>query len=174
MAAASSDPGPHALGEALKLAMRRMPGPVSLVTTRDPLGDAPAGMIVSAVIPVSMTPPSMLVAINRDSTSHASIERAGRFCVNLLSTDQTNLVAPFSSPVDREQRFASGGWADRDGIPFLEAACANIFCEVRTTLIHGTHELFIGNAYAVRCEEGSPLRVLGWVEGGFADIRTLD
>ena len=67
-----------ALADNLKLAMRRMPGPVSLITTRDPGNAEPAGMIVSAVIPVSMAPPSMLVAVNRDSSCHSSIERAGR------------------------------------------------------------------------------------------------
>lgn len=163
-----------ALAESLKLAMRRMPGPVSLITTRDPASGEPAGMIVSAVIPVSMEPASMLVAVNRDSSCHSSIERAGRFCVNLLNTEQTAYVLPFSTPEGRERRFLEGEWDALDGIPYLADACASIFCDVRTTLIHGTHELFIGNAYDVRCDDGSVLKALGWVEGGFVDFRALD
>ena len=161
------------LADRLKLAMRRMPGPVSLITTRDPANGEPAGMIVSAVIPVAMEPPSMLVAVNRNSSCHSAIERAGRFCVNLLSTDQTGLVMPFSTPEGRERRFDHGSWSEREGLPYLADACANIFCEVRTTLIHGTHELFIGNAWHVECEDGSALKALGWVEGAFADFRAL-
>lgn len=163
-----------ALADNLKLAMRRMPGPVSLITTRDPGNDEPAGMIVSAVIPVSMEPPSMLVAVNRNSSCHSAIEHAGRFCVNLLSTDQIAYVLPFSTTEGRERRFHEGEWCELDSIPYLADACASIFCEVRTTLIHGTHELFIGNAYDVCCDDGSVMKALGWVEGGFADFRALD
>ena len=162
-----------ALAAGLKLAMRRMPGPVSLITTCDPDSGDPAGMIVSAVIPVSMDPPSMLVAVNRDSSCHSVIERAGRFCVNLLNTEQTSYVLPFSTAEGRDRRFLEDGWSKNDGIPYLAESCASIFCEVRTTLIHGTHELFIGNAYDVRCDDGSVLRALGWVEGAFADFRAL-
>lgn len=174
MAADTSASEVQALAESLKLAMRRMPGPVSLVTTRDPDGDEPAGMIVSAVIPVSMDPPSMLVAVNRNSSCHSSIERAKRFCVNLLSTEQTGYVVPFSSHKERERRFRSDTWSYSDGVPYLEKACASIFCEVQTTLIHGSHELFIGNVYEVRCDDGNMMKALGWVEGGFVDFRALD
>lgn len=157
----------------LKAAMRRMPGAVALITTRDPIDDRPAGLAASAVIPVSMEPPSMMVAINRGASAHASIERAGRYCVNLLGTTQTALVGLFSSSDMRDQRFASEEWEFRDGLPYLPGACANIFCEVAAKLVHGTHELFIGNVFdvcTVISEESDPL---GWIEGGFARLGRL-
>src|ERR1700744_795607 len=86
----------------LKKALRRMPGAVALITTRDPKTDQPSGLAASAVIPVSMEPPSMLVAVNRSASAHSAIERAGRFCINLLTTDQTGLVGLFSSGDKRE------------------------------------------------------------------------
>ncbi|SFS04782.1 flavin reductase family protein [Sphingomonas jatrophae] len=155
----------------LKAAMRRMPAAVALITTLDPEGGEPAGLAASAVIPVSMAPPSMLVAINRNASAHSAIERSGRFCINLLSTQQTALVTLFSSTDMRAQRFADEGWQTHDGLPFLPAACANIFCRVQTTLIHGTHELFIGNVEDVRTSVGDA--PLGWLEGGFAALGPL-
>ncbi|MDO6413318.1 flavin reductase family protein [Sphingomonas sp. BIUV-7] len=162
-----------ALSAGLKSAMRRMPGAVALITTRDPANDQPAGLAASAVIPVSMDPPSMLIAINTSASAHAAIERAGRYCVNLLGTTHTDLVGLFSNSALRDHRFASGEWAYQDGIPYLPGACSSIFCEVRTTLVHGTHELFIGEVYDVRGGSGEAGNPLGWLEGDFAQLGRL-
>ena len=116
----------------------------------------------------------MLVAINRQASAHASIERAGRYCINLLGTSQTALVSLFSSSAMRDQRFASDAWSYAEGIPYLTGACSSIFCDVRTTLVFGTHELFIGEVYDVRggssAEAADPL---GWLEGTFAQLGRL-
>jgi flavin reductase (DIM6/NTAB) family NADH-FMN oxidoreductase RutF len=159
--------------ELLKTAMRRLPGPVALITTRDPHGDHPAGLAASAVIPVSMDPPSMLVAVNRNASAHAAIERAGRFCVNLLDTTQTSFVDLFSNSQLRESRFHSDEWQYRDGIPFLSAACSNIFCKISKTLVFGTHELFVGEVYEICGEQREGAQPLGWIEGGFAQLGKL-
>jgi flavin reductase (DIM6/NTAB) family NADH-FMN oxidoreductase RutF len=164
---------PADIASGLKAAMRRMPGAVALITTRDPADDKPAGLAASAVIPVSMEPPSMLVAVNRNASAHAAIERAGRYCVNLLGTTQTALVGLFSSSDMRDQRFASEDWQYRDGLPYLPSACANIFCEVSTTLVHGTHELFIGDVFDIRTGTAEGSDPLGWIEGGFARLGKL-
>ena len=162
------------IADGLKAAMRRMPGAVALITTCDPDTGHPAGLAASSVIPVSMEPPSMLVAVNRTASAHAAIERAGRYCVNLLGTTQTALVGLFSSSDMRERRFASEEWHNRDGLPYLTSACANIFCEVSTTLVFGTHELFIGEVFDVRAAIAEGSEPLGWIEGGFARLGKLD
>ena len=174
MAEMTQDPqSAEEIADGLKAAMRRMPGAVALITTTDPDGDRPAGLAASAVIPVSMAPPSMLVAVNRSASAHAAIERARRYCVNLLDTSQTALVGLFSSGAMRDQRFASEAWATRDGLPYLRGACANIFCEIGTTVVHGTHELFIGDVFDVRTTITESADPLGWIEGGFARLGKL-
>ncbi len=161
------------LSAGLRTAMRRMPGAVALITTRDPATDHPAGLAASAVIPVSMDPPSMLIAINTGASAHSAIERAGRYCVNLLGTTQTALVGLFSNSAMRDQRFASADWSYREGIPYLSTACSSIFCDVTTSLVHGTHELFIGNVYDVHTGTGEEADPLGWLEGAFAQLGRL-
>jgi flavin reductase (DIM6/NTAB) family NADH-FMN oxidoreductase RutF len=153
----------------LKSAMRRMPGAVALISTIDPETDQPAGLAASAVIPVSMDPPSMLISINRAASAHAAIERAGRFCVNLLGTEQTALVGLFSSSDLRDKRFSSPEWLRSGDLTYLSRASANIFCTISTTLLFGTHELFVGEVFEVISggESGDPL---GWIEGGFARL----
>lgn len=155
----------------LKAAMRRMPGAVSLVTTVDPNG-APAGLAASAVIPISMDPPSMLVSINRNASAHGPISRAGRFCINLLAADQTRLVGPFADSARRDERFSEGDWSAHEGVPYLPDACAAIFCEVRQEIPFGTHSLFIGEVTGVVGRDGGAAP-LGWMEGGFVAMAPL-
>lgn len=155
--------------EALRKALRRLPGPVSVVTSRAPGSGEPAGMIASAVIPVSLAPPSMLVAIHQGASIHGVITGSGRFCINLLGVGQRGYVDLFTDRTMRARRFESDEWNFAGGLPWLPAACANIFCRVKETLAYGTHELFIGDVEEVRSGEGeaSPL---GWIEGDFAQL----
>jgi hypothetical protein len=90
---------------AFRDAMRRIASSVMIITSRDVDGQ-PHGMAASAVIPVSMDPPSMLVAINRDAGLYPVVQRTRRFCVNLLGDDQQHLLAPFSQSALRAQRYA--------------------------------------------------------------------
>ena len=155
-----------ALSEALRRALRRLPGPVSVVTSCAPDSGEPAGMIASAVIPVS---PSMLVAIHQDASIHRVITGSDRFCINLLGIGQRGYVDLFTDRTMRARRFDSDEWCYSDGLPWLPGACASIFCRVKETLAYGTHELFIGDVEEVRSGEGeaSPL---GWIEGDFAQL----
>lgn len=164
---------PDETANALRAALRRLPGPVALLTSCDPEDGTPAGMVASAVIPVSMEPPSMLVSINQNASMHRVITASGLFCINLLGTAQTGFVGLFSDPDRRARRFESADWRYAEGMPWLPDACANIFCQVRETLVFGTHELFIGEVIEVRGEaEGEP-SPLGWIEGNFAQIGPL-
>lgn len=156
----------------LKAAMRRMPGAVSLVTTFDPAEGAPAGLAASAVIPISMDPPSMLISINNSASAYGPICRAGRFCINLLATDQTGLVGPFADSARRNERFSAEDWSDHDGIPYLPEACAAIFCETRQEIPFGTHSMFVGEVVCVVGRDGGAAP-LGWMEGGFATVAPL-
>lgn len=162
-----------AVAAKLKMALRRLPGPVSLITTCESGGGDAAGMVASAVTPVSMEPPSMLVAVNQMSATHGVISRSQRFCINLLGIGQTAYVGLFTDGSRRSERFDSADWSYADGVPFLRGACSNIFCRVSETLVFGTHELFIGEVEEVRGEDAERSDPLGWIEGDFARLGRL-
>ena len=156
---------------AFKDAMRRMASSVTLITGRDVDG-VPHGMAASAVIPVSMDPPSMLVAINRTAGLHPVVQRTRRFCVNLLGDDQQHLLAPFSQSALRAERFRSDDWRDAwaddlEQLPWLAGAPAAVDCAVDSALDYGTHTLFIGRVLNVHCEESTQLSAspLVWLAG---------
>ena len=148
-----------------------MPSAVAIITTYDPETGTPAGLAASAVIPVSMEPPSMLISINTSASAHKTIEKSRLFCVNLLGVEQSPLVGPFSKSAERDKRFADPAWQQHDGLPYLSTAASSIFCRVSTTLLFGTHELFIGEIFNLHAND--TLHPLGWLEGDFAKLDRL-
>ena len=72
--------------ETLRDVMRNYPKGVSVVTVD--AGDGPRGITVSSLTSVSLSPPLVLISIAQASESHDFIQRAGAFCVNVLSENQ--------------------------------------------------------------------------------------
>ncbi|MFO1150846.1 MAG: flavin reductase family protein [Alsobacter sp.] len=156
------------LAEAFRAAMRGVASTVFLVTTRDEAG--PHGMAASAVISVSMEPPAMLVAVNRNASIGPVLGRTRQFCINILSDEHDDVVAPFSDSARRGERFAGDGWAvSEEGLPWLRSAQSALFCSVDAELEYGTHILFVGRVVRVTAGlTGSPLV---WFKGGPAGLR---
>ena len=75
--------------DAFRLAMRRVVGGVTVITTRH--ADQPWGMTVSAFTPVCMEPPTLLICVNNRTVTASDISRDGLFAVNLLSQAQLHL-----------------------------------------------------------------------------------
>jgi flavin reductase (DIM6/NTAB) family NADH-FMN oxidoreductase RutF len=167
--------GGDATGEAqlaaeFKLAMRRLAATVCIVTTHD--GARRYGMTATAVQSVSTEPPSMLVCLNKSASITAPLWRRGWFAVNLLRTDQADLVPVFSGKVQSEHRFNHGTWAELQGMPVLENAQASLICEQVAALEVRSHNVVVGEVHAVRV--GSDISPLLYRDGKLAQCRSLD
>ena len=77
----------QASADALKLALCRLPGGVSVVTAGE--GDARSGATVTSATALSVEPPRMLVLRNKTSSTWPVVERFGHFSVNLLDAEAT-------------------------------------------------------------------------------------
>ena len=146
--------------EKLKRAMRCLPSGVAIITVR----------AISSMISVSMDPPTMLAAINRNSANHDVFVRAKRFCINLLSVEHRDEVGQFASGQRRDERFGSNGWIEVDDVFCLAGANA-IICTKHDSMIVGTHELFVGEVLDVR--EEMQAQPLGWLNGGFHELAPM-
>ena len=160
-----SDAGHAAdVANSFKDAMRRVASSVTLITTRDADG-SPHGMAASAVIPVSMDPPAILISVNRSSGLHPTLSTHGRFCVNLLSGSHHPLLGAFAQSSRRAERFVTGDWEDgSDTLPFLTSAPAAVTCEVDQRIDYATHTLFIGRVTDVHLAD-EHLDPLVWFNG---------
>jgi flavin reductase len=142
--------------EPFRLAMRRMAATVSIVTTR---WDGTAyGMTATSVSAVSMTPPTLLVAINQQASLHDPLISAGIYWVNLLKDEHDVECSAFSGKVRGSERFRHGHWEDLHGVPRLVDAQANILCEVVKTVPFATHTIVLGSVCeALTAEDINPL-----------------
>ena len=83
---------------------------VSIVTTND---DAGRDVVtVSSMTTVSADPPAMLVCINNEAASVATIRKDDVFCNNILRDNQAELSNVFASFVDAlgNAKFSHGKW----------------------------------------------------------------
>jgi len=153
--------------QALQAAMRGVASTVFLITTIDET--RPHGMAASAVISVSMDPPAMLIAVNRNASINPILGRTGRFCVNVLADDHGHVVAPFANSARRHERFVGEEWlSSEEGLPFLQTAQAAIFCSVDAQLEYGSHTVLVGRVE--RVVHGRRRAPLVWLDGGPASV----
>lgn len=144
MTDAPRNPAAIPLDAAFRAAMRRLAATVTVISTRADDGIR-HGMTATAVTSVSADPPAVLACVNRSAALHAQLHLGQLFCINLLHRSQQRLSEVFSGAIEGEARFAEGSWlSDAAGVPYLDGAQANIFCEIEAIHAYGTHSICIG------------------------------
>jgi len=135
-----------------KSGMRRLAAGVSLIATE--IDGQKHGLVVTSVTSLTAEPPSLLVCINKTASAHAHIEQAGKFSVNVLSPDATEIAKVFSDPTRRAERFALGSWTTLStGAPILGEALVAFDCVVGAAMPYASHTIFVGEVKAVRVHE---------------------
>lgn len=167
-----TEPASASFDAQLKQVLRNLPAPVGIVSSYDPDSGAPVGLAMSALMPVSLEPCSMAIAINRSGSAHDAMIRAGRFCINLLDSARQDYLTPFASFAGRANRFTQPDWQQNGPVWFIAGAPANIFCDVRERLSYGTHDLLIGEVYDLVSSGGDD--ILGWANGALGRLKPLD
>jgi flavin reductase (DIM6/NTAB) family NADH-FMN oxidoreductase RutF len=126
-------------------AMRQLTGGVSVIT----VGRAQdiTGMTVTSVASLSVDPPTLIVSINRESSSWPLLGRYGCFGVNILTADQVDVAERFAGKggLKGADRFTGARWTTRvSGVPLLAGALAAIDCEVEEIVERHSHAIVIG------------------------------
>lgn len=140
------------LRDGFRQAMRRLTSTVTIITANDK--GRPYGMTATAVTSLTLTPPSLMICVNRSANTHDAILRSGSFCVNLLRPSHQSLCCDFSGKKAGRERFETGNWSmPATQPPYLTDAQSSIFCDVHGTLPNGTHTVVIGHVTKVLVAE---------------------
>jgi flavin reductase (DIM6/NTAB) family NADH-FMN oxidoreductase RutF len=132
-------------------AMRHLAGGVSVITAgraRDV-----TGMTVTSVSSLSVDPPTLIVSINRESSSWPLIRRHGFFGVNILTADQIDVAERFTGKggLKGVDRFAGAEWITlMSGVPLLVGALAAADCEVEDIVERHSHAIVIGRVLDIQ------------------------
>jgi 4-nitrophenol 2-monooxygenase / 4-nitrocatechol 4-monooxygenase, reductase component len=126
---------------------------ITVVTTV--VDGVPYGTTASAMTSVSLTPPMLLICMNRQSVTGQAISRSGHFAVNVLAEDQGFLADLFAR---KGSSFAGlSVTPGRRGAPLLADALAAFECTVTDTVQAGTHSVMIGAVERADGRAGLPL-----------------
>ena len=128
---------------------------ITILTVLDSLG-APHGMTVNSFTSVSLSPPLILVCIDRQTPILSHFKPATRFGVNVLHEEQKELSTWFAR--SGHDRFSGMEWrAGETGVPILPGMLATLECEVTQMVEAGDHVVVIGAALHATWREGQPL-----------------
>jgi flavin reductase (DIM6/NTAB) family NADH-FMN oxidoreductase RutF len=150
-------------------AMRHLAGGVSVITVGR--GNDIAGMTVTSVSSLSVDPPSLIVSINRASSSWPLLKHHGVFGVNILTADQLEIAERFTGKggLKGAERFAGAEWiTGASGVPLLAGALAAIDCEVEDIVERHSHAVVIGRVRDMRLS--SRTAALAYWQGQYVAI----
>ncbi|WP_216897924.1 flavin reductase family protein [Nocardia alni] len=127
---------------------------VTVITAMD--GDTPKGLAVNAFASVSLTPPTVMVCVQRTSNTHDCLFRADHLAINILSTDQRAVAGRFASK--SEDKFAGIDWRPGPfGSPLIECSSARMEAEIRERLQTLTHTVFICRVRHADASDRTPM-----------------
>ncbi|MDX7951389.1 flavin reductase family protein [Lichenihabitans sp. Uapishka_5] len=157
----------------LKDAMRRLAGGVVVITAG--IGPERTGLTATSAVSLSMDPPTMLIAVNRASSSWPVIAGRRHFCVNVLHADQTDVAARFAGigGARGPDRYAGAEWITMgSGAQGLKGALAIIDCDVEEVIERHSHAIVLGTVRDVQGELGSG-EGLVYAHGRFGSLNLL-
>jgi flavin reductase (DIM6/NTAB) family NADH-FMN oxidoreductase RutF len=150
-------------------AMRHLAGGVSVITAGR--GKDITGMTVTSVSSLSVDPPSLVVSINRASSSWPLLKRHGFFGVNILTADQLEVAERFTGKggLKGAERFAGASWTTAaSGVPLLVGALAAIDCEAEDIVERHSHAIVVGRVLDLRLS--SRTAALAYWQGQYVAI----
>jgi flavin reductase (DIM6/NTAB) family NADH-FMN oxidoreductase RutF len=131
-------------------AMRQLASGVCIVTLG--AGDERTGLTATSVSSLSAEPPTLIVCVNRASSSYTGLTGSGVFAVNVLAADQREFAERFAgdSGLKGAERYQGGSWrALPSGVSCLADSVAVFDCEVDERIERHTHAIVIGRVQRV-------------------------
>lgn len=144
------DPAPDESGRKFRDVLGRFCTGVTVVTSMS--DGQPVGMTCQSFTSVSLDPPLVLFCPAKTSRAWPRIQRAGHFCVNLLSHDQLELSNGFAAK--GSDKFAGVPWRpSATGAPLLEGVLGWVDCTIFAVHEAGDHYVVIGRVMDLGVEE---------------------
>jgi flavin reductase (DIM6/NTAB) family NADH-FMN oxidoreductase RutF len=135
---------------------------VAVITSAGPAGIG--GMTANALCSLSLDPLLALVCFENEARTLPIVREAGRFAVNVLSSEQEDLAAVFASKLPEAEKLDGVEHRLEAGLPIIAGAIAWAACDLRELIAGGDHTIAIGEVRAMGLGEGAPLL---WYRGAY-------
>jgi 3-hydroxy-9,10-secoandrosta-1,3,5(10)-triene-9,17-dione monooxygenase reductase component len=136
------DPEAIAAARRFRDVLGRFASGVTVITAIS--GGAPVGLTCQSFSSVSLNPPLVLFVPAKTSRAWPAIQRSGKFCVNFLSADQSELSNQMASK--GTDKFAGVAWspAPATGAPLLHDTLGYVDCQIHQVHEAGDHHIVVG------------------------------
>jgi flavin reductase (DIM6/NTAB) family NADH-FMN oxidoreductase RutF len=128
---------------------------VTVITTCDRQG-RPYGLTANAIASLSLTPPLLLICVDRKAETFPHFFDSRVFVLNILSQGQEMVSRRFATTGG--DKFSGvechGG---RLGSPILDGTLGHVECRIVETLEGGDHVIHIGEVEHAQSHDGRPL-----------------
>lgn len=157
-------------GATFRRVLGHYPTGVCVVTAVEADG-TPTGMVVGSFTSVSLHPPLVAFFPAKSSGSWPRIAAVGKFCVNILASDQQPLCRQFAaSGADKfagvSHRVSAGG------SPILDGVVAWIDCTMDAVHEAGDHYIVLGRVDALEVDR--PGRPLLFFQGSYGEFSLIE
>ena len=127
---------------------------VTVITTHDGSGRI-CGLTANAVCSLSLTPPLLLVCVDKKAESYPSFERSGVFAVNILGAGQEEVSRRFA--VSGGEKFTGLEYrSGKTGAPILEGSLASVECRIIEAHEGGDHTIYVGEVEGCEAAANGP------------------
>lgn len=139
----------------LRRALGQFATGVTVITTRAEDGRG-VGVTANSFTSLSLDPPLVMWALDRNTPSWATFQLCTSFAVNVLAAGQHHLSRQFSTPAD--DKFAGVEFTDGPGgVPLLDGVLAHFICRPVRQIEAGDHVVVIGEVERYETFGGEPL-----------------
>lgn len=129
------------------------PTGVSIITAHDAASGERHALVVGSFTSISLDPPLVGFFPATSSSTWASMQGVGAFCVNILSGDQQDIARQVASAQAAERLSTVAHQASAGGHPIIDGAIAWIDCTLDRVVELGDHYLVVGAVSGMGCEE---------------------
>ena len=145
------------------IAMRGITSTVNVISAI--LKEERHAMTATSVASLSLSPPAMIICVNKEASIHNILRKDKKFVINVLSNKQQNLSELCSSTEEGESRFKDEGWVTEEEIVFNDNSVSNIICICTDVVDHSTHSVFFGDVMEVK--NNNQVSALLYSAGGY-------
>ena len=124
------------------------------------------GMTANAVMSLSLSPPLVVVSVDKSASMHGLLQKAEGFAINILKREHEDLSVRFAQRGPKDFADLATKVA-QTGAPILADALAYVDCKLVEIAAAGDHDMFIGECLAGEVGSGAPLIFFG---GGYAEL----
>ena len=93
-------------------AMRSITSTVNVISAK--LREERHAMTATSVASLSLSPPAMIICVNKQASIHYLLKEGKKFTVNVLSVKQKDLSEVCSNSDEGESRFEDDGWVTEE------------------------------------------------------------